>query len=198
MEGVRVTTLPYPCIHDPIAFAPVRLLLPRVIRIIGARSDHTRSATVCGPMIGTQRMGHVYPGATVPFGMVQLSPDTDTLPYAVDGKYNPEVYRTRARATSMMTAPSSASATRTSAAPGTFGSGRHPADADHRAAATEPRHRRPIQRADSVRSSTTRTNRPCPRGMRCCWKITASKRSSPPPLAWACIGTHCPRSTRPG
>ena len=45
------------------------------------------------PMIGTQRMGHVYPGASAPFGMVQLSPDTDTLPYAVDGKYNPEVYR---------------------------------------------------------------------------------------------------------
>ena len=33
------------------------------------------------PIIGTQRMGHVYPGATVPFGMVQLSPDTDTIPY---------------------------------------------------------------------------------------------------------------------
>lgn len=46
------------------------------------------------PMIGTQRMGHVYPGATVPFGMVQLSPDTDTIPYAVNGTYNPEVYRT--------------------------------------------------------------------------------------------------------
>ena len=46
------------------------------------------------PMIGTQRMGHVYPGASAPFGMVQLSPDTDTIPYAVDGKYNPEVYST--------------------------------------------------------------------------------------------------------
>lgn len=46
------------------------------------------------PMIGTQRMGHVFPGATAPFGMVQLSPDTDTLPYAVGGAYNPEVYRT--------------------------------------------------------------------------------------------------------
>lgn len=46
------------------------------------------------PMIGTQRMGHVYPGASAPFGMVQLSPDTDTIPYAVDGKYNPEIYRT--------------------------------------------------------------------------------------------------------
>jgi predicted alpha-1,2-mannosidase len=28
------------------------------------------------PMIGTSAHGHVYPGATVPFGMVQLSPDT--------------------------------------------------------------------------------------------------------------------------
>lgn len=45
------------------------------------------------PIIGTQRMGHTYPGATVPFGMVQLSPDTDTLSYEADGKYNPEMYR---------------------------------------------------------------------------------------------------------
>ena len=28
------------------------------------------------PMIGTAEHGHVFPGATVPFGMVQLSPDT--------------------------------------------------------------------------------------------------------------------------
>ncbi len=28
------------------------------------------------PMIGTDGHGHVFPGATVPFGMVQLSPDT--------------------------------------------------------------------------------------------------------------------------
>lgn len=46
------------------------------------------------PMIGTQRMGHVYPGATAPFGMVQVGPDTDTLPYAVNGTYDPAVYRT--------------------------------------------------------------------------------------------------------
>ena len=30
------------------------------------------------PMIGTGGEGHTFPGATVPFGMVQLSPDTDT------------------------------------------------------------------------------------------------------------------------
>src|SRR5258707_9572831 len=45
------------------------------------------------PIIGTQRMGHTYPGATVPFGMVQLSPDTDTIPYEKNGKYNPDVYK---------------------------------------------------------------------------------------------------------
>ena len=45
------------------------------------------------PLIGTEKMGHTYPGATVPFGSVQLSPDTDTIPYAVNGKYNPDVYK---------------------------------------------------------------------------------------------------------
>lgn len=45
------------------------------------------------PIIGTQRMGHTYPGATVPFGMLQLSPDTDTIPFSVNGKYNPDVYK---------------------------------------------------------------------------------------------------------
>ncbi len=45
------------------------------------------------PIIGTQRMGHTYPGATVPFGMVQLSPDTDTIPYETNGHYNPDVYK---------------------------------------------------------------------------------------------------------
>ncbi|MBS0026412.1 GH92 family glycosyl hydrolase [Chitinophaga sp. 22321] len=45
------------------------------------------------PITGTQRMGHTYPGATVPFGMVQLSPETDTIPYEMNGKYNPDVYK---------------------------------------------------------------------------------------------------------
>jgi predicted alpha-1,2-mannosidase len=54
---------------------------------------------VCGqtqyvnPFIGTDRMGHTYPGATVPFGMVQLSPDTDTIAYEDGGKYNKNVYK---------------------------------------------------------------------------------------------------------
>jgi predicted alpha-1,2-mannosidase len=45
------------------------------------------------PIIGTQKMGHTFPGATVPFGAVQLSPDTDTLSYELNGKYNGDVYK---------------------------------------------------------------------------------------------------------
>lgn len=45
------------------------------------------------PLIGTAKMGHTFPGATVPFGAVQLSPDTDTIPYAVKGVYTGDVYR---------------------------------------------------------------------------------------------------------
>lgn len=30
------------------------------------------------PMVGTDDHGHAYPGASVPFGMVQLNPDTGT------------------------------------------------------------------------------------------------------------------------
>jgi putative alpha-1,2-mannosidase len=45
------------------------------------------------PLIGTQKMGHTYPGATVPFGAVQLSPDTDEQPHNIGGKYNPDTYK---------------------------------------------------------------------------------------------------------
>jgi putative alpha-1,2-mannosidase len=45
------------------------------------------------PLIGTAEAGHTFPGATVPFGAVQLSPDTDTIPFAIDAKYQPNVYR---------------------------------------------------------------------------------------------------------
>jgi predicted alpha-1,2-mannosidase len=44
------------------------------------------------PLIGTKRMGHTFPGATVPFGSVQLSPDTDSIAYELNKKYNGKVY----------------------------------------------------------------------------------------------------------
>ncbi|MEN9699643.1 MAG: hypothetical protein RLZZ301_841 [Bacteroidota bacterium] len=45
------------------------------------------------PLMGTSEAGHTYPGASVPFGAVQLSPDTDTIPYVVNGVYQSNVYR---------------------------------------------------------------------------------------------------------
>lgn len=50
-------------------------------------------ASYVNPFIGTNEMGHTYPGATVPFGMVQLSPETDTIQYSVGQGYIKDVYR---------------------------------------------------------------------------------------------------------
>lgn len=70
------------------------LLLPFVLGLVAdAQTSKTGLVQYVNPMIGTQRMGHTYPGATVPFGAVQLSPDTDTIPYEMNGKYNPDVYK---------------------------------------------------------------------------------------------------------
>ena len=44
------------------------------------------------PFIGTNGMGHTFPGACVPFGAVQLSPDTDTIPHNVGGQYQKRAY----------------------------------------------------------------------------------------------------------
>lgn len=45
------------------------------------------------PLIGTSKMGHVFPGATTPFGMVQLSPQTNyQTMFLQDGNYNKETY----------------------------------------------------------------------------------------------------------
>jgi predicted alpha-1,2-mannosidase len=59
---------------------------------LDAQSD-TDFARHVNPMAGTYKMGHTFPGASVPFGFVQLSPDTDTISYELNGKYNGEVYR---------------------------------------------------------------------------------------------------------
>ena len=44
------------------------------------------------PFIGTGGMGHTFPGACYPYGFVQLSPDTDTIPHNIGGVYQPRVY----------------------------------------------------------------------------------------------------------
>lgn len=44
------------------------------------------------PLIGTDGMGHTFPGACAPFGAVQLSPETDTIPHNINGTYQKNVY----------------------------------------------------------------------------------------------------------
>ena len=55
----------------------VALVGPALLAVCGAvsagRGDPARHVD---PFIGTGGHGHTYPGASVPFGMVQLSPDT--------------------------------------------------------------------------------------------------------------------------
>lgn len=60
---------------------------------VGAAAQQPSSkASYVDPFIGTDGMGHTFPGACVPFGGVQLSPDTDTIPHNVNGKYQPRAY----------------------------------------------------------------------------------------------------------
>lgn len=55
-----------------------------------AHADYTQFVN---PFIGTSKMGHVFPGATVPFGMVQLSPQTNfEVMFNEDGSYNSKTY----------------------------------------------------------------------------------------------------------
>jgi alpha-1,2-mannosidase, putative len=61
------------------------------ILMAGAEQTTDKVAYV-NPFIGTEGMGHTFPGACAPFGIVQLSPDTDTIPHNVDGHYQGKVY----------------------------------------------------------------------------------------------------------
>lgn len=46
--------------------------------LLGVAQAQTRPVDYVNPFIGTDGHGHTFPGSTVPFGMVQLSPDTRT------------------------------------------------------------------------------------------------------------------------
>lgn len=70
---------------------PVSCIL--LFLVLGGSAQPLPAIHYVNPFIGTREMGHTFPGAVVPFGFVQLSPDTDTILYEKDGKYNPDVYR---------------------------------------------------------------------------------------------------------
>ena len=73
-------------------FLTAALLLGSTSLTLSAQPD-TGLTRYVNPLAGTYKMGHTFPGASVPFGFVQLSPDTDTVSYELNGKYNGEVYR---------------------------------------------------------------------------------------------------------
>ena len=66
------------------------LLILTNITVLAAHTDDRTNYV--NPMIGTEGMGHTFPGACAPFGIVQLSPETDTIPHNVNGKYVGKVY----------------------------------------------------------------------------------------------------------
>ena len=70
----------------------ITILLAQALTVTAQPKSTEKLVGYVKPIIGTQRMGHTYPGATVPFGMVQLSPETDSVSYELNGKYNPKVY----------------------------------------------------------------------------------------------------------
>ena len=59
----------------PIGFAIIIILIISESAYSGTTNDYTKYVN---PFIGTDFRGNTYPGATVPFGMIQLSPDTYT------------------------------------------------------------------------------------------------------------------------
>ncbi len=56
-------------------------------------AQNHRYVNMVNPFVGTKNMGHTFPGAASPFGMVQLSPSTGYLSMYKGGEYNREVYR---------------------------------------------------------------------------------------------------------
>lgn len=56
----------------------MKRIIPLAIIMALVSCGRAQQTTEADPMIGTGFHGHTYPGATAPYGMVQLSPDTRT------------------------------------------------------------------------------------------------------------------------
>jgi len=92
-----------------IAVAATAMFASGLAAAASAKTAADKAYASVDPFIGTGGEGHTYPGATVPFGMVQLSPDT-----RISRERRPTAGR---RAIAMTTAASSASRTRIFPAP---------------------------------------------------------------------------------
>lgn len=65
-------------------------LLVSAMSIVQAQ---TKFIQYVNPMVGTHSMGHTFPGACAPFGLVQLSPDTEEIPHNIKGVYQADAYK---------------------------------------------------------------------------------------------------------
>ncbi len=68
------------------------LTLMAAAAITASAQQSLTPADYVNPIIGTNGMGHTFPGACAPFGLVQLSPDTDTIPHNIEGAYQKNAY----------------------------------------------------------------------------------------------------------
>jgi len=74
---------------SPFLPARARLLLA-ALPLIGlalSAAGETRLCDYIRPLVGAQGEGNTYPGPSAPFGMIQISPDTDTTNWDTDSGY---------------------------------------------------------------------------------------------------------------
>src|SRR6266536_4773388 len=73
---------------------PVRSVLAATLLLLGLiaftdanAKEPNRFVDYVRPFVGTQGEGNTYPGPSAPFGMIQLSPDTDDAPWETASGY---------------------------------------------------------------------------------------------------------------
>jgi len=67
-------------------------LLSFFIMVLSFSFAQQKLTDFVNPMVGTKSMGHTFPGACAPFGLVQLSPDTEEVPHNINGVYQKDAY----------------------------------------------------------------------------------------------------------
>ena len=74
----NITTLLNSVVRSSSYWFPILLVLVSTKIVYGTGTKKKDILDYVDPMIGTDGIGHTFPGATTPFGMIQLSPSDDT------------------------------------------------------------------------------------------------------------------------